>query len=73
MKIANLLSWIFKKKEKKGEVNLNEGNKELFTKKDVKNIVKQEVEKSKEKESLRNHIKKLVKEEVGKSKKEKKN
>ncbi len=66
MKISNFISWLFNKKEKKGEIPLNEEGKEKFTKEEVKDIVKEEVANSKKKENLRDHVKDLVKEEINK-------
>lgn len=63
MKISGFFSKVFNR-EKKGEVSL--GEDEEITKEDVKDLVKEEVEKAKGKEKLRSHVKNLVKDELKK-------
>lgn len=68
MKLSDFVSELFKKKEKNDEPILEDGEKEILTKEEVKDLVKEEVDNSKKKEGLRNHVKKLVKDEIDKMK-----
>jgi len=68
MNISGFFSELFHR-EKKGEVPLEEKDEKTFSKEEVKDIVKTEVQKVQDKEDLRKHVKNIVKDELEKVKK----